>query len=91
MGFKERLQPYIEDILTTEPPTVGLRNEIVEAIAWAFHWDHWRETQDPVPDDTFANRAQFVKVNVADWLGDQLIAWLATYRRRGFSEGTELD
>ena len=91
MGFKARLQPYIETILTTEPPTTELRNEVVESMAWAFHWDHWRETQDPVPADTFANRAQFVKVNVANWLGDQFIEWLATYRRRGATEEVELD
>lgn len=90
MGYKEKIAPYIEGMVS-EIPTTALRIELAEAIAFAFQWETWRQSQNPPPADTQANRIAFAKDRWAWSIRNQVVGWLAKYRQRGDDEAAEVD
>ena len=90
MGYQDRLAPYI-DGMVNEIPTTALRIELAEAIAWAFQWETWRQSQDPPPADTQSNRIAYAKNRWAWSINNDVRGWIAAYRRRGEDEQGEID
>lgn len=90
MSYQDKLAPHIDGIVD-ELPTTALKIELAEAIAHAFQWETWRQSQDPPPADTQANRIAFAKNRWAWSIRNQVVGWIAAYRRRGDDEGAEVD
>jgi len=90
MGYKEKIAPHI-DGMVNELPTTAIKIELAEAIAYAFQWETWRQSQNPPPADTQANRIAYAKDRWAWSIRNQVVSWIAAYRRRGNTEGSEVD
>jgi hypothetical protein len=90
MGYQDRLAPHIQ-AMVDEIPTTALKVELAEAIAYAFQWETWRQSQDPPPADTQANRIAYAKNRWAWSINNQVRGWIAAYRRRGDDEQSEID
>lgn len=90
MGYKDRIVPHIESMVN-EISSTALKVEIAEAIAFAFQWETWRQSQNPPPANTQANRIAFAKDRWAWSINNDVVGWLTAYRRRGSDEAGELD
>lgn len=89
MAYEDRIATYIT-AMVNELPTTALRVEVAEAAAFAFQWETWRQSQDPPPADTQANRIAFAKTMWAKQIKTQVVSWIAAYRRRGEDVITEI-
>jgi hypothetical protein len=88
--YKERIGEHLTAMIQ-ELGGGDLQSEVIEAIAFAYNWETWRQGQNPPPADTLANRITFAREMWSQDVKRQLVAWLAGYRRRGDDEGAEID
>lgn len=89
MAYADEIATHIT-AMVNELPTVDLRIEVAEAAAFAFQWETWRQSQDPPPADTQANRITFAKTMWAKQIESQVVRWIAAYRRRGEDVAAEI-
>lgn len=78
MAFRQNIEPHIVSIFQEIP--APLQDEVRDAVAYHFEWELWRTSQDPIVEDTPANRAQFAKVQTAKWVGNGLRDWVVRFR-----------
>jgi len=66
MGLPANMAPHIRDALLEIPTTA--RSEVSDALVEKFEFEEWRLSQDPVVDDTPANRANYISLMLAHFL-----------------------
>lgn len=63
MGLAANMAPYIKDALAEIP--VNFRDEVSDVLCAEYSFEEWRLAQEPVVDDTAANRANFISLQLA--------------------------
>jgi len=71
MGLIDNMQPHIKDALLEIP--VAHRQEVSDVLVLLFEFEEWRLSQDPVVDDTPANRANYVAFKMAQHLVTKIL------------------
>ena len=70
MGLADRMKPHIKDALAEIP--VAHRAEASDAMADVLEFEEWRTEQEPVVEDTPANRAEYFAAHYAGALRNQV-------------------
>jgi hypothetical protein len=88
MAFIDVVETKIQEIIMALP-NATIRNEVADAVAYAFQWETWRMAQDPPVADTDANRRVYARNRWALAFRRQTAQWLSEYRKRGDDEENE--
>jgi hypothetical protein len=89
MGFIANIQPYVVSVLQTVP--AAYQTEVSDAMCDRFGFEDWRLAQDPVVDDTPANRLDFVGQMLASEWAVFIINTTTDARSVGIEDQTWLD
>jgi hypothetical protein len=89
MGLKDKFTPHMKNALLEVP--VAHRQEVSDALADEFDFELWRVEQDPVVEDTPANRANFIADVQASRLFNHIRRIVRKARGAAAAQGVETD
>lgn len=91
MGFHDRILPHIVDILLEVP--AAFRSEVSDALCESHDFETWRLMQDPVVEDTPAERLAYVSDMLADRMAGYIVQETIEARQEAvvLDTSTELD
>jgi len=89
MGLVENMQPHMKNALLEIPQ--AHRGEVSGVLTEEFDFEQWRNEQDPVVDDTPANRADFIALMMARYMFSHIRRLLTKSRASAATESVGSD